>query len=93
MSCSVCAGYSSYNCPCCGEDVRMMTCPDCKGTGLTPFRLFNIKTRGVVEVSANMYYSYPKDEDSAEEKGEFLCRIPREECPTCHGEGEIPEDY
>jgi DnaJ-class molecular chaperone len=71
----------------------MMTCPDCKGTGLTPFRLFNIKTRGVIEVSANMYYSYPKDEDGAVEKGEFLCRIPREECPTCHGEGEIPEDY
>lgn len=93
MSCSVCAGYSSYNCPCCGEEIRMVACPDCKGTGMEPYRLFNIRTRGEIVVTANMYFSYPKDEDDAEAKGEFLCRMPRGYCPTCKGEGEIPEDY
>ena len=93
MSCSVCAGHDTYNCPCCGEGVRMVTCPDCKGSGLTPYRVFNIYTRGIIAVTRDQWFTYPLDEDEADALGENLCRIPRDYCPTCKGEGEIPEDY
>lgn len=93
MSCSVCAGHDTYNCPVCGESVRMMTCPDCKGTGLEPYKVFNIHTRGEIEVTREQWFAYPKSEDDAFEQGENLCRMERGYCPTCKGEGEIPEDY
>ena len=93
MSCSVCAGYSSYNCPCCGEEVRMITCPDCQGTGYTPHRALNIHTREDVKVTAVCWDLLPNNEDIAAQKGENYCKLPRECCPTCKGDGEIPEDY
>lgn len=34
MSCSVCAGYSSENCPCCSEDLDVIECPECEGLGV-----------------------------------------------------------
>lgn len=93
MSCSVCAGYSSYNCPCCGEDVRMMTCPDCNGTGYSPYKAWHIHRHVEVEVTKTTWLVIPKDEDEALAKGENWCRMDRKICPTCKGEGEIPEDY
>lgn len=33
MSCSVCEGYSSYNCPCCGPQIEKIVCPECDGSG------------------------------------------------------------
>lgn len=93
MSCSVCAGYSSHDCPCCGEDVRMITCPDCNGTGYASHRALNIHTRAEVEVTAMCWIFLPDNEDIAAQRGENYCRMPKEKCPTCKGEGEIPENY
>ena len=70
----------------------MTTCPDCHGSGYAPYQLFNIKTREVLTVTREQYYGYPADEDAAYDAGEFLCRMPREYCPTCCGDGQILED-
>lgn len=91
MSCSVCAGYDSYNCPCCGEDVRMIDCPECKGTGYEPYMAFNIRTRGMTEVTMLTWMLLPRDEEGAERRGTNYCRMPRERCGRCHGEGQVPE--
>ena len=93
MSCSVCAGYSSQNCPCCGGDYRMVTCPDCNGTGRGPYMLQNIRTRGIIVTDFDHYYLFPRDEEMARMRGENVCRLPRGLCRTCHGDGEIPEEY
>lgn len=93
MSCSVCAGYSDYNCPCCGEGVRMKTCPDCHGSGYTPYMAFDVKYRRFVHVTEQAYNILPIDEDAAHDMGMRYCKVEIEVCPTCQGEGEIPIDY
>lgn len=93
MSCSVCAGYSSYNCPCCGEEVSMVTCPDCEGTGLTPYKAWHIHLRRAVECTKAAWYCLPTSEDEAYAKRENFCRMERTVCPTCKGEGQISEHY
>lgn len=93
MSCSVCAGYDSYNCPCCGETIQMIICPDCHGTGMKKPRAFHIYRRVTAEVTETVYQILPKDEDAAFDRDENWCRFPREACPTCKGEGEVPENY
>lgn len=93
MSCSVCAGHDTYNCPVCGESVRMETCPDCKGTGLAPYKAWHIHRHVAVEVTYLTWLMIPRDEDDAFTKGENWCRMDREQCPTCKGDGEIPENY
>lgn len=92
MSCSVCAGHDTYNCPVCGEAVRMETCPDCKGTGLAPYKAWHIHRHVAAEVTYLTWLMIPKDEDEAYMKGENWCRMERETCPTCKGDGEIPEE-
>lgn len=91
MSCSVCAGHSSYNCPCCGGGVRMVECPDCED-GMEYYS-FNIKTRQFVRVTAVAYQILPFDEDDAESEGKHYCQGDVRRCRTCGGEGEIPENY
>ena len=71
----------------------MVLCPDCNGTGYGPFMALNIRTRAEVRVTAISWDLLPADEDVAFLKGENYCKLPRECCPTCKGEGEIPEDY
>lgn len=93
MSCSVCAGHDSYNCPCCGEPVRMITCPDCEGSGYTPPMAFDIKHRRFVKVTEQAYNILPPDEDTADYMGMRYCKCEVEICPTCRGDGKIPEDY
>lgn len=89
MSCSVCAGYSSHNCPCCGED-RMTSCPDCNGTGLAPYMAFDIIDRKFVEVTELAWLILPADEDEAEEHTMRYCKADIQACRTCGGVGEIP---
>ena len=91
MSCSVCAGYSSYNCPCCGEEPRMIACPDCED-GME-YWSFNIKSRTFVRVTPIAYQLLPFDEDDARAEGKNYCQADIRRCPTCQGEGRIPEDY
>ena len=93
MSCSVCAGYSSYNCPCCGEEPRMIVCPDCQGSGYTPYMAFDVRTRKTTPVSELAYEILPIDEDEALSRGMRYCKVEIEICHTCGGSGEIPEDY
>lgn len=92
MSCSVCAGHSSYNCPCCGEDVRMVDCPDCDGTGYY-FYAFNIQSRKCKRVTQSAYEILPVDEDDANGMSAIWCQGDILPCDTCKGDGEIPEDY
>lgn len=91
MSCSVCAGYSSYNCPCCSEEVKMIECPDCED-GFHYFS-FNIRTRQFVRVTKIAYQILPFDENDAEHEGKNYCQGDVMKCPTCEGMGEIPEGY
>lgn len=91
MSCSVCQGYDSQSCPCC-ENVYMVICPECKGTGMKKPRAFHIHRRITAECSELCYQILPKDEEDAEYRGENWCRYPREKCPTCNGDGEILEN-
>lgn len=92
MSCSVCQGYSSHNCPCCREDVRMIICPDCNGTGKGNWKVWDIYERKEVECTEIAYLTAPEDEDVAHYLGKRYCRL-SSICLTCKGEGEIPEDY
>lgn len=92
MSCSVCEGYSSENCPCCAQDVEMVRCPDCLGEGVI-YLAFALITRKEFRVSKEEYLSMSEDEDVAVAMARLECRSEIIECPTCHGEGEIPEYY
>lgn len=71
----------------------MITCPDCNGTGMAPYKAYHVHRHITADVTKVCYELLPKDEDEAIVKGENWCRWPREECPTCKGDGEIPEDY
>lgn len=71
----------------------MITCPDCKGTGWEAHRAFHIYHRVTVLCTEVAWLMLPPNEDIAFEKGENWCRFPREICPTCKGEGEIPDNY
>lgn len=93
MSCSVCAGHDSYACPCCGEEIRMITCPDCNGTGYTPYMAFDTLKRIEIPVTEMAYNILPIDEDDADRMGMRFCKVEIEICPTCHGEGDIHEEY
>ena len=90
MACSVCAGYIDYDCPCCGETVNMIECPDCED-GFA-YYAFNIKTRQRTRCTKITYIILPYDEDDAKYEGKTYCQGDIEPCPTCKGEGEIPED-
>ena len=89
MSCSVCAGYSDQNCPCCGMDVRMVECPDCEDG--FEYYAFNIKTRQMSRCDKITFMILPYDEDDARNEGKNYCQGCIEPCRTCKGEGEIPE--
>lgn len=89
MSCSVCAGYGSYNCPCCGEGTHLITCPDCKGTGFAPYMAFDIIDRKFIEVTELAWQILPDDEDEAESRTMRYCKADLENCPKCRGWGEI----
>lgn len=95
MSCSVCQGYNSDKCPCCGEGVRSVECPDCHGTGRVPYLALNILSNKTIEVSEKEWKALPDDEYIALAKGIELVQY--EEggfvCRTCYGDGKIPEDY
>jgi DnaJ-class molecular chaperone len=71
----------------------MITCPDCKGTGWEAHRAFHIHHRVTVLCSEIAWLMLPSNEDGAAARGENWCRFPREICPTCKGDGEIPENY
>lgn len=92
MSCSVCAGHDTYNCPCCSEEVNMIECPDCKGTGEGDYKVFDRIDRIAVRCDKIAYYYSPDDEDAASAMGRRYCRLSCT-CQTCKGEGEIPENY
>ena len=92
MSCSVCAGYSSDNCPCCSDNAQMVECPDCDGTGVY-YYAFNTSTRKMSRVTELVFSMLPVDEDDARDSNTVWCQGYVEPCSTCHGEGEIPEDY
>ena len=89
MNCPVCAGYSGVSCPVCGYQPSMQVCPTCKGTGMTPYKAFNIHTRNEVEVTRETWICLPYDENVAEIEGKNYCRGERDICPKCHGKGEI----
>lgn len=91
MSCSVCAGYSSYNCPCCSEEVRMMECPDCESGYV--YYAFDIYRRVSARVTRLAYAILPVDEDIAKEMNQRWCQGDIEICSTCQGEGIIPENH
>lgn len=90
MSCPVCEGYSSQSCPCCGNEVSIIDCPDCKGTGRGDWKVFDIQQRMVIR-STEIAYIYAADsEDEAEEQGKRYCKE-SDICQTCKGLGEVQE--
>lgn len=71
----------------------MITCPDCQGSGYKPYMAFDIIKRACVPVTDLAWAILPDDEDIASYLGMRYCKMDVELCPTCRGDGEIPEDY
>lgn len=90
MSCSVCAGYSSSNCPVCGES-HIVDCPECYGSGINHNLAFNIHTRQDVKVNEITWMMLPATEEEAEKKGQNYCRS-EENCPYCKGIGQVRKE-
>lgn len=90
MSCSVCAGHDTYNCPCCGVGTRMEDCPECEGTGMV-YHAFDIRTRKFVRVTELEFMMLPDDEDVARSLNARCCQGCSEVCHMCDGEGRVPE--
>lgn len=91
MSCSVCAGHDSSNCPCCGESYSIVKCPECGGDGIDHRLAFDIRTREEIAIEPLTYLALPKDEDDAEAKRWNYCRSDKN-CPFCKGIGEVYQD-
>lgn len=91
MSCAVCLGYDSQNCPVCSEPVEVVTCQECGGTGLNQRLAFNIRTRLFVEVTPLTWQMLPSTEERAEAMGWNYCRA-EDDCPYCKGFGELHRD-
>lgn len=87
MSCPVCKGYDSHNCPVCSGIHEV--CPACQGTGQGPYMAFDTELRIDIPVTREEYFSLPADEDDAFLKGERYCQQDREECACCRGTGVI----
>lgn len=88
MSCEVCSGYSSHNCPVCGGNSSAITCPDCKGTGEGDWKVFDILQRMVINCSEIAYIYAADSEDEAELQGKRYCKESNI-CQKCGGAGEI----
>lgn len=93
MSCSVCAGYDSSKCPVCGEGVETRICPDCEGSGYTPYKAYDILAKKEIPITELAWQILPDDEDEADDKGMRFCKVEIEICPRCSGEGSIPIGY
>lgn len=88
MSCSVCAGYDSYNCPCCSEEPKMIPCPACDD-GYAYYAKVVGDTKAKVRMTKIAYMIIPYDEEDARMLGQRYYQGDIEECPTCKGEQEI----
>lgn len=91
MSCSVCEGHNDRNCPCCGEGVEMVECPDCLSEG-DIYLGFDMILRNYYRVTRHDYFDLPDNEDEAARIGKAVCKGEIDACSTCHGEGVIPEE-
>lgn len=91
MSCAVCAGHDSFACPCCSDEVRMLTCLECDGTGYH-FHAFDTRTRKSVRCTELAWQMLPYDEDDARDSNQRWCQGVVFVCETCQGMGEVPED-
>lgn len=87
MSCSVCAGYSSYNCPCCSEEPAPVPCPDCSD-GYAYYAGI-VGSVGRTRVTKLAYMMLPYDEVDARAMKNKYYQGDIEECPRCGGEREI----
>ena len=91
MSCIVCMGYDTQNCPVCGDHYEVIACPECEGRGVNMRLAFNIRTRQFVEVTPLTWQVLPSTEDRAEAMGWNYCRA-EDNCPHCKGFGEVYKD-
>ena len=91
MSCNVCRGYDSHDCPVCGIESSVERCPVCSGTGIDQRLAFNIKSREFVKVTEIAWLMLPKTEDEAEARGQNYCRA-EDNCPFCKGLGEVRKE-
>lgn len=88
MSCVVCVGHDTQNCPVCSES-QAEICPQCQGSGYTPYMAFDRIKRVCVPVTELAYTILPDDEDEAERMRKRFCKVEIEICPRCRGLGEI----
>lgn len=92
MSCTVCAGYSSQDCPCCGKGAGVTDCPDCGGTGEGAWKVWDIIDRVIVDCTEIAYQIACNDEDEAAVKGKRFCKL-SDTCPTCRGTGQVMQTF
>lgn len=69
----------------------MVTCPDCEGRK-TIYEVVNIHTGDTLRVTPLAYMMQPENEDAALQQGQNYCKWGEERCPTCYGEGVIPDE-
>lgn len=88
MACSVCAGHSDKNCPCCSP--QYIECPECEGSGYTYF-MFDRMRRMHKPCTEAAYKILPFDEDEAKELNARYCMGNVEICECCKGDGIIAD--
>ena len=88
MSCTVCAGYDDYNCPCCSEGPVLIPCPDCDD-GYAYYAKVVGNPEAKVKVTKTAYMIIPYDEYDAKAQKQRYYQGDIEECPTCRGEQEV----
>lgn len=76
------------DCPCCGKDAIMTTCPDCNGIGVYHYAL-DVYSGNSVQVTQAAYSLLPATEDEAIKRGNRYYKWGAEICQRCNGEGEI----
>ena len=93
MSCDVCRGTNSSECPVCGrERWERVTCPKCEGIGLERCWAMSMRTGDEIEVSVGTYLALAEDMLEAKAKGEHYYRCDADECELCGGRGEVMTD-
>lgn len=89
-SCEHCHG-NYPNCPICGQEPAMRTCPDCEGIGYR-YYIFNEDTNEVTECTEEEYSRYP-NERLARITNKSIYGLEPEVCERCEGRGEIEKVY
>lgn len=85
--CTVCSGYTHYDCPCCSESYTLVRCDACGGWGKTFWACDN-ETGDVFQVTEAKFLSLPGEDENAR-----ITQYCEEHCEECDGCGEVEKGH